>query len=424
MQVVVLGLFYSYGTLFAALKADTGDAASTLALVGSIRDFVFGLSTAPAGFLVRRVGFVRMPAIGAAMLLLGMLLDSYAPSSALLFLSTSLVGGMSMAMIFTPGATVLYGHTSQLGQGFLPVAVGLASSGAGLGTILVNLGLDMLLDTFSWRDALRICCGAFCPLLFGAVLALWWGLRQQPCDAGDSAADYQELKSNPVRDFFQPYRDLRFILFNIALLFYFIGFMVPYTHLVYFAEVEKGLEIAGELTSLLGAAGTAARLFFGLCSSFVRPSRLFLLMLLVQGASLIWLPFCTNAAELKLFSAIYGFSSGGRVVLLSLTLNELFDPEKVAHLYGLLGVPMAVGTALGPTFVGTVYDLTGSYDNAFFTAGCIVLLAAPVFCFVCFRKKASSGQPSDTSVEDPERTKDWEQPPSEASAARTAKCSL
>ena len=46
------------------------------------------------------------------------------------------------------------------------MAVGLASSGAGLGTILVNLGLDMLLDTFSWRDALRICCGAFCPLLF------------------------------------------------------------------------------------------------------------------------------------------------------------------------------------------------------------------------------------------------------------------
>ena len=31
-----------------------------------------------------------------------------------------------------------------------------------------------------------------------------------------------------------------------------------------------------------------------------------------------------------------------------------------------------------------------SQDNAFFTAGCIVLLAAPVFCFVCFRKKASS----------------------------------
>ena len=62
LKVVVLGIFYSYGTLFAALKAGTGDSASTLALVGSMRDFVFGLSNAPAGFLVHRVGFVRMSA--------------------------------------------------------------------------------------------------------------------------------------------------------------------------------------------------------------------------------------------------------------------------------------------------------------------------------------------------------------------------
>ena len=87
VQVVVLGLIYSYGTLFAALKAETGDAASTLALVGSIRDLVFSLGAAPAGFLVQRVGFVRMAAIGAGLLLLGMLADSYAPSSYFLFIS-------------------------------------------------------------------------------------------------------------------------------------------------------------------------------------------------------------------------------------------------------------------------------------------------------------------------------------------------
>ena len=85
VQVVVLGLIYSYGTLFAALKAETGDAASTLALVGSIRDLVFALAAAPAGFLVQRVGFVRMAAIGTGLLLLGMLADSYAPSSYILF---------------------------------------------------------------------------------------------------------------------------------------------------------------------------------------------------------------------------------------------------------------------------------------------------------------------------------------------------
>ena len=118
--------------------------------------------------------------------------------------------------------------------------------------------------------------------------------------------------------------------------------MVPYTHLVYYAERERGLQIAAELTSLLGGAGVAARLCFGLCSAFMRPSRLLLVMFVVQGASLMWLPFCTEAVELKVFSAIYGFSSGGRVVLLSLVLHELFDPDRVSHLYGLTCLPVAV----------------------------------------------------------------------------------
>ena len=93
VQVVVWGLFHSYGTQLAALKADTGHAASTLALVGSIRDFVFATGTAPAGFLVHRMGFVRMAAVGTALLLFGMLADSFAPSIYFRFITCSLVRG-------------------------------------------------------------------------------------------------------------------------------------------------------------------------------------------------------------------------------------------------------------------------------------------------------------------------------------------
>ena len=339
VQVVVLGLIYSYGTLFAALKAETGDAASTLALVGSIRDLVFSLAAAPAGFLVQRVGFVRMAAIGAGLLLLGMLADSYAPSSYFLFISCSLVGGVGMTMTFIPALTVLYGP-GHISPSFLPVAVGLAMSGGGLGTVVVNLGLNLLLDSFSWRGALRICCGAFGLLLFVSLVALWCSLRHNN-QANEPINKSRELRSHgDVRDFLQPFGDLQFLLLNAALFLYGIGFMVPFTHLVYYAEAERGLDISGELTSLLGGAGTAARICFGLLSTCMKPSRLFLIVLLVAGASLICLPFCDDAAELKAFSAIYGFSSGGRIVLLSLVLNELFGSQRVAHLCGLAGIPL------------------------------------------------------------------------------------
>ncbi|OLP88044.1 Monocarboxylate transporter 12-B [Symbiodinium microadriaticum] len=339
VQVVVLGLVYSYGTLFAALKADTGDAASTLALVGSIRDSVFCLGAAPAGFLVRRVGFVRMATIGAGSLLLGMLADSYVPSSYFLFITCGLVGGMAMTMTFTPALTVLYGP-GHISRSFLPVAVGLASSGGGLGTVVVNLGLNLLLDSFSWRGALRICCGAFGLLLFVALVALWCGLRHDK-QAKEPTTKSRELRSHgDVRDFLQPFGDLQYLLLTATLLLYAIGCMVPYTHLVYYAKEERGLEISGELTSLLGISGAAARICFGLLSTCMKPSRLFLIVLLVAGASLICLPFCDDAAELKAFAAIYGFSAGGRVVLLSLVVNELFGSQRVAHLCGLAGIPL------------------------------------------------------------------------------------
>ena len=191
VQVVVWGLFHSYGTQLAALKADTGHAASTLALVGSIRDFVFATGTAPAGFLVHRMGFVRMAAVGTALLLFGMLADSFAPSIYFRFITCSLVG-VAMAMIFIPAVAVLYGQ-GHLSPSFLPVAVGLASSGGGLGTVVVNLGFNLLLDSFSWRGALRMCCGAFGLVLLVSIVALRRGLRHQHKKTGKPITGNQEL---------------------------------------------------------------------------------------------------------------------------------------------------------------------------------------------------------------------------------------
>ena len=226
-------------------------------------------------------------------------------------------------------------------RAFLPVAVGLASSGGGLGTVVVNLGFNLLLDSFSWRGALRMCCGAFGLVLLVSIVALRRGLRHQHKKTGKPITGNQELRSGShVRDFLQPFCEFQFFLLSAAMFLYGTGFMVPYTHLVYYAEAERGLEISGELTSLLGGGGAAGRLCFGLFSAVVRPSRLVLVVLLVTGASFICLPFCDAAAELKAFSAVYGCCSGGRIVLLSLVINELFDAQRVAHLYGLVSIPL------------------------------------------------------------------------------------
>ena len=78
VQANCLGLKFSFGQLFAALKSQTGESAGTLALIGSSRDFVFHLTNMLAGFTVRKLGYVRMMSAGLLALVASLLLDSRA----------------------------------------------------------------------------------------------------------------------------------------------------------------------------------------------------------------------------------------------------------------------------------------------------------------------------------------------------------
>ena len=42
-----------------------------------------------------------------------------------------------------------------------------------------------------------------------------------------------------------------------------------------------------------------------------------------------------------------------------------------------LGLAVGVGTLIGPTLVGSIFDLTGSYGTAFLTSACLVLVSIP-----------------------------------------------
>jgi cyanate permease len=44
---------------------------------------------------------------------------------------------------------------------------------------------------------------------------------------------------------------------------------------------------------------------------------------------------------------------------------------------GRPGLAIGVGTLIGPTLVGSIYDLTGGYGTAFLTSACLVLVSIP-----------------------------------------------
>ncbi|CAK9083144.1 Monocarboxylate transporter 12 (MCT 12) (Solute carrier family 16 member 12) [Durusdinium trenchii] len=391
-----------YGQIFASLKAESAGSVSegaagarlgTLALIGSARDFLMNTGLMFTGPCVKQCGYVFTAVLGGSLMVVGLLLDSVVPRP-LMFLSFSCFSGLGSALLFMPSGVVPFLCFS---GPMLPVVVGIASTGGGVGTVVLNILLAHFLDAWGRRSAQRVLALCLLFVLSLNTIALWYSTRQAAeapearSESGETASETTQSETEPsettsskaekaegqcIKSFLEPFSNRSFLLLNVGLLLYMCGFMVPYTHLVYYAE-QHGYREAPTLISTIGAAAILGRFFGGLFASVISPSVLFLVVISLQGLSLILLPFCTSGVELHGFSVLFGISSGSRVALLSLLLNELFGVEKVPHYFGLVGAALGIGNLTGPTLVGTIVDMTGSYRAGFWTSASLVLASVP-----------------------------------------------
>ncbi|CAE7735088.1 slc16a12, partial [Symbiodinium pilosum] len=360
--------------------AQTGESAGSLALIGSLRDFIFHLTQILAGFAVRKLGYVRMMAAGMLSLVASLLLDSIAPGTRWLFISYSLLSGISLSMLMTPAIAVLYEH---LRGNQLAIAVHLASSGLGAGGLLVNPLMHYSLLEFGWRETQRLCAATCAMVLAASLLGLWWSTRARPSSrvTGVGAPPLKRSLSSALKehgqDLLHPLSELNFVLLCAAFFFFFCGCTVPYTHLVFYARDVQGYEDAPQMMSRMGAASMLGSLAFGFVSGYCRASVVFVIVITIQSVALICLPYCHDAVELEAFSRLFGTFAGIRLGIQSLVVAEFFGADRVAHLYGLANLPMSLGSLVGPAVVGAIYDATGSYTLAFWGVGMQMLLAIP-----------------------------------------------
>lgn len=121
-------------------------------------------------------------------------------------------------------------------------------------------------------------------------------------------------------------------------------------------------------------------------------------MIVLQAGALALLPLCHSAGALHGFAVLFGLSSGTRVALMGLVLNELFGAERVPHLFGLSGLSIGLGQLIGPPLVGFIYE-THSYEAAFWTSASLMLLSVPALCAILTRtRRTVEDQPASSDV--------------------------
>lgn len=268
------------------------------------------------------------------------------------------------------------------------IALGIATSGAGLGPLIIAPLATYLISNFDWRMAYLV-IGIIVWLL---VIPLSRLLKKDPREIGafpDGAvsrpatghSQYVDSKKEGTRltdiSLSQAFRTrslwlLVFIyfLFSSAHLFY-LTHIVPHMTDIGFSAIE-----AATVISLVGVGGIAGRVLMGVFSDRIGKILSVILCTLIMSGAIAWVLWSHELWEFYLIAAVYGFAYGGRGPIIGSLVGDIFGLTKMGSILGVVEVGFNLGAATGPAIGGLIYDINQSYSLAFSSAAILMLVTA------------------------------------------------
>lgn len=342
---VTFGIAYSFGAFLLPVSADLGAGRGATAAVFSLTTLAFFGLGGLSGPAVDRVGPRRVVLVGAASLGLGLLLTSQATSLWHAYVGHGLGVGLAVACCYVPLVAVVGGWFERRRT----VAVGVAVSGIGLGTLVGAPAAAALIAAVGWRDAyLVLAAGGVAVLLVCAAL-----VRPVPV-----AVDAVAVPLRPRL------RTRAYATLYAAGLLLSVALFVPFVHLPSYAESRgAGAVAAATLVGVIGAASVVGRLALGALAGRAGVLRTYqACFLLMAGSFALWLGE-PSYARLVVFAVLLGVGYGGFVALGPPLVAEVFGVQGLGALLGVLYTSAALGSAVGPPLAGVLIEAGDGYGS-------------------------------------------------------------
>jgi MFS family permease len=269
------------------------------------------------------------------------------------------------------------------------MALGLANSGIGTGTLVLVPTINHLISAFGWRTTYLIMATGMGLVLLLAASVMEHSPQRKgltPYGAKELADDPGKLP--PIEDRLdaagaqewttgEAIRTKSFLTLVLLLYFITISVFMVNTHLVPFA-IEAGIPkaaAAGAL-GLVGGISIAGRIVVPSFSDRIgwKPllatcaSALAMLVLWLSGAKSLWM--------LYVFVVAYGVFYGGESATVPGLTGYLFGTRSLAEIIGLTTALGMIGGIMGPILGGFIFDRTGSYQIALLIAASCYAIAA------------------------------------------------
>lgn len=350
-----------------------------VSLIASVTALIGGLVIPFAGHFVDKYGPKRVIVIGLFILIVGQIVFAIAPNFYLLLLSRILIGvGVGMLIIAPYTLAILWFKSSDS----TGVGIGLMLGTDGIGTVVANYLLAMVLVLFGWRNG---------SLVSSLVLAVMLLIVMKFLNNPPSFEKSRSNESISFKNFFSllKYRNVIGGTIYITGLFSTFSLAAYWIPTILIEESGWSEGVSGFVSASFALAGILGAFLFGLYSDKVKKRKIFI-VIASSVISLIFIGFSyfyvnENYLLLAILLPLAGiFAYGGAPVVYAL-VEENVGESKAGLANGIVvGGGMIIGGLVVPVLIGNIKDITGQYSLGFLVIA-IYLAVFSILCALLFK---------------------------------------
>ncbi|KAB2102622.1 hypothetical protein AG0111_0g8704 [Alternaria gaisen] len=364
---VYLGLVYSYGIVQLQLERRQLANVPTLSFIGSVAAAISPLTGAFVARIIKRIGYRATAATGSFLLGLGEFCAGFSTHSVpAMFVTQGFLFGIGAALLFLPAASL----PSLWFKRKRGLATGLVYGGAGVGSAVIALSLEKLIDTTSLETALKVLGACACIICLPATYFL-----KPPRGSRRAVSKMQwRLMQSP-----------KFILMLLmGAVATFPLFVPPFLLPLYAASLGLSGQTGAAILAAWNFASAVGRIVMGFGADKVLGpvNSMILSLLLVSLSALALWPFASNLGLIIFFAIVNGVGSGGFFSLMPVVVGAVFGDD-ITTVMSMLNTSWFFGYFMGAPIAGYLLDAYGgtgaglaAYRPAIFYAGSLTLASA------------------------------------------------
>ena len=404
------GIYWlGFGVFFLPLAVEFNSNRTVLSGAIALSQVEGGMLGPIGGYLVDRFGPRKIMFVGVPIMGMGFILMSMAHSLLTFYVVYLLLISVGMSIgIRVPGlVTPTNWFIRKRG-----IALGLATSGVGIGGILVPI-LGWLVIEMGWRST-SVISGLF---ILAVGLPCAAVMRHKPEQYGllpdgrssrrilaEDISDNTEMDSNtadhPVEKeasytmmeaMKTPVFWLLSIVFGLRQLI--IG-AIGLHQVPFLIDIGINPQTAATVLGMTAITSIIGRLGFGWLADRIEKRYVMAATIILAGIGTLILANVTAWWHLIFFVFIYGVGWGGGATIMSVLRAEYFGRKAFGTISGMMDFVQMFGLVLGPIFAGFIFDTTNSYYIAFNTFALAAACAGGVMIFL----KPPSDQSTDRVI--------------------------